>query len=249
MKRSIHPTTAGPAAAPLLLSFATLLALALSSGGCSDPAAPGEGTTYEFTFDAGDHGFTGSFSDVAVAEAGNVGFESGHRSLPGPLDGGALYHAGLNVSDDLFMFFARRVDGLEPGADYTATFEVEIATRYGEDCAIGVGAGVLVKAGAAGEEVRRVVVVQNNQDEYRLSVDKGEQANEGPAAVILGDIRNGLPGCDDEVPYDRETVAMAAKEVTFTADGEGAAWLFFGTESTFESHHEVYFTRFRAELR
>lgn len=249
MKSSVHSTTARPGTAPLLLSLATILALALSTGGCSDPAAPVEETTYEFVFNAGGHGFAGSFSDVAVAEADNVGFESGHRGLPGPLDGGALYHSGLNVSDDLFMFFARRVDGLEPGAPYTATFEVEIATDYGEDCAIGVGAGVLVKAGAAGEEVRRVVVVENNQDGYRLSVDKGEQSNDGPAAVILGDIRNGLPGCDETVPYARETVAMAGKEVTFTADGEGGAWLFFGTESTFESRHEVYFTRFRAELR
>lgn len=224
------------------------LAAALAAIGC-DSTGPTGTVVFEFDFSTSDHGFDGSFSDVAVAEAENVDFEARHRTLPDPLTGGALYHAGTNISDDLFMFFTRRVDGLEPGGRYAATFSLEIATRIGEDCTIGVGAAVLVKAGAAGEEVRRVVVVQNDRDEYRLSVDKGNQANDGTAGVVIGDIRNGLPGCGAQVPYEREPVSEAGKEVIVQADQDGAVWLFFGTESAFESPHETYFTLFRAELR
>lgn len=210
---------------------------------------PAGDVAFDFDFSTAAHGFVGSFSDVRVAEAENVGFVAGHRTLPDPLAGAALYHFGHNVSDDLFMFFTRRVDGLDPGGRYAAGFSVEIATDIGEDCTVGTGTSVLVKAGAAGEEVRRIVVVVSGSEEYRLNVDKGQQSNDGSAAVVIDDIRNGLPGCGPEVPYDREALIERGKEVTVRADEDGAVWLFFGTESAFEVAHETYFTRFRAELR
>lgn len=227
--------------------LAVLLVLTALTAAC-DPAAPSDSLSFAFDFSTGAHGFEGGFSDVAVAEADNVGFVADHRPLPDPLHGAGLYHSGLNVSDDLFMFFTRRVDGLERGGRYEASLELGIASSHGEDCEVGVGSGVLVKAGAAGQEVRRVIVFAQGRDEYRLNVDKGEQANDGPAAVIIGDIRNGLPGCGDDVPFALETVRAPSKTLTLQADADGTAWLFFGTESTFEAFHEVYFTTFRVDL-
>ena len=246
-----RPRDSRPTALPSLPAVCAYLALTLLVSAllaCGDATGPGEDVVLQFDFSAADQAFVADFSDVAVAQADAVGFVGEHRGLPQPLEGNGLFHSGLNLSDDLFMFFTRRVTGLEPGASYRATFELEIASNAGEDCTIGVGAGVLVKAGAAREEVRRVVVQGNGQEEYRLSVDKGEQANDGEAGVILGDIRNGLPGCDDELAFDREEVAAPGKEVVVQADDEGGIWVYFGTESTFEVRHSTYFTRFRVGL-
>jgi hypothetical protein len=229
-------------------AYLALALLVLGLLACDDATGPGEDLVLDFDFSAGDQGFVGDFSDVAVVQADEVGFVGEHRTLPEPLQGGGLFHSGLNISDDLFMYFTRRVTGLEPGAAYRATFELEIATDVGEGCTIGVGAGVLVKAGAATEEVRRVVVQGNGQEEYRLSVDKGEQANDGEAGVIVGDIRNGLPGCDDDIAFHREEVTAPGKTVDVQADAQGGIWVYFGTESTFEVRHSTYFTRFRVGL-
>lgn len=83
--------------------------------------------------------------------------------------------------------------------------------------------------------------------QVRLSVDKGNQQNGGANALVLGDIRNGEPGCGEEVPFATETVTRE-DTITVTADDHGRLWLFLGTESAFEVAHELFFTSFRVTL-
>lgn len=232
-------------AARVLAPAALLLPLAVSIAACG-PTAPEDRVSFEFDFTAGDRGFVAGFTDYPVGREEDVGFVADHRPLPPPLAqrGGALYHRGLNISDDLFMYFKRRLEGLEPGRAYRATFALEFATDVGEGCEIGVGTSVFLKAGASAREPTEVV----RDGDVRLGVDKGEQRNRGEAAVLLGDIRNGEPGCGSEVPFALETRDAGEEVVELTADGTGAAWLFFGSESAFEVAHEVYFTRLRATL-
>ena len=155
-------------------------------------------------------------------------------------EGPALYHRGFNLSDDLFMYFKRPVEGLEPGRRYEVTFSLEFASEAGQDCDIGTATSVFLKTGASTEEPVRVI---GDDGWVRLSVDKGEQANEGPNALILGDMRNGVPGCGPEVPWALRTYESANRSLRVPADDEGRLWLFFGSESAFEVAHELFIER------
>jgi hypothetical protein len=161
------------------------------------------------------------------------------RALPPPIDGGsAFYHAGTNLSDDLWMYFARRVDGFIPNQAYQVRFEVHFATEFHSGC-IGTGDLVLIKTGAAEIEPAREL----QGDRWRMNVDKGIQMDVGTDAVLLGNIQNGLPGCPAEPEFAETTSGASAGTVEVTADQNGGFWVFFGTESAFETRHEIYFTR------
>lgn len=213
--------------------------------GCATSTSPPEGPAFTFDFRSDTAGWRAAFADYPEGREADVGFVAGVRPLPGPLPpGDALYHRGDNISDDLFMYFDRRVTGLRPGAVYRVTFRLEYASNYGDDCTIGVGSLVYLKAGASTIEPAGA---PDGRGVVRLNVDKGEQMNGGANAVLLGDVRNGEPGCDENAPF-----AAAAREadafITVRADDSGGIWLFFGSESAFESAHELYFTGFVARL-
>lgn len=225
-------------------AFAALLALAAGLAGCSETTAPPDGRQLDFDFRTDPSGWEADFTDFPEGRDGDVNFEAGVRPLPDPLEGQSLFHRGDNFSDDLFMYFKRRVDGLEPGTRYRAGFEIGFASDEGQDCDVGTGPNVVVKAGAAATEPVRVVDDRGN---VRLSVDKGSQRNPGENALVLGDIRNGQPGCGDDLPFAEETVTVE-ETITVPADDDGGLWLFFGTESAFEVAHELYFTELRVRL-
>lgn len=224
-----------------LTGLVPLLAFVLA--GCSDATGPGDEVVFVFDFDADASGWTADFTDFPEEQEDDVEFEAGVRELPEPLEGRALFQRGNNISDDLFMYFRHRVSGLEPGAAYRARFRAEIASEIGEGCDVGTGVSVFVKGGASRTEPTRVV----EDGQVRLSVDKGNQQNDGANALLLGDIRNGEPGCGEEVPFATETVTRD-DTITVTADDEGRLWLFLGTESAFEVAHELFFTSFRVTL-
>lgn len=233
--------------------FLVAAAVTLALTACGDEAtSPPETRTFAFDYSnstaAG--AWTADFVDVAGDQQESVGFVAGHRALPESVSeaDSALYQEGANVSDDLFMFFRRRVEGLEPGAEYRASFRITFASDHGQGCDVGLGPNAWIKAGAsAAEPTRRVT-----EDGYlRLTVDKGSQSQGGSAALVLGDVRNGLSGCGDEIPYAAETLESgegAAATVGVEADEEGRAWLFFGSESAFEVTLDIYVLDFEAIL-
>lgn len=227
-----------------IAAFAALIALAVGLAGCSETTAPSDGRQLDFDFRADASGWEADFTDFPEGRDEDVGFEAGVRPLPDPLEGQSLFHRGNNFSDDLFMYFKRRVEGLEPATRYRAGFEIRFASDEGQDCDVGKAPNVVVKAGAAATEPVRVVDDRGN---VRLSVDKGSQRNPGENALVLGDIRNGQPGCGDDLPFAEETVTVE-ETITVSADDAGGLWLFFGTESAFEVAHGLYFTELRVRL-
>ena len=238
--RTADPLRLLVAGAPCVLLAAACLAA------CTPTTSPPERLTLAFDFRSDTTGWRAAFSDYPAGREADVGFDAGVRPLPAPLPAGAaLYHRGDNISDDLFMYFDRRVTGLRPNAAYRARFRLEFASNYGDDCTIGVGALVYLKAGASTIEPAGA---PDPQGVIRLNVDKGEQMNGGSDAVLLGDVRNGEPGCDENAPF-----AVAAREVEASiivrADAAGGIWLFLGSESAFESPHELYFTRLTVSLQ
>jgi hypothetical protein len=226
------------------LVFITLLLLA----GC-DSTEPDERegpVILDFDFGADGSGWQPGFVDYPDGREADVEFVGDHREMPPPYAPDmALYQRGFNLSDDLFMYFKHRVDGLDSDTEYETVFVLEFATNYGEDCVVGVGAGVFLKAGASAIEPVPVLDSDNN---VRLNVDKGQQQNDGDNALLLGDIRNGRPGCGADVRYSTESVTSDARSVRVRPNEDGEVWLFFGSESAFESPHQVYFTHFHVEF-
>jgi hypothetical protein len=88
------------------------------------------------------------------------------------------------------MYLKTRVSGLEPSAPYQVSFIVEFATDVPTGCG---GAGgspgesVYVKAGASSVEPSSSV---DQLGWLRMNIDKGNQANGGASAVVIGNVAN-----------------------------------------------------------
>lgn len=170
-----------------------------------------------------------------------MGLVADRRELPASLDipGDALYLAGVNTSDDLFMFMKRRIVQLRANRDYTVTYRIDIATDAPTGC-VGVGGApgesVYLKAGAAPIEP---YAESNGGDPgfLRMNIDKGQQSQGGAHASVLGDLANGSTDCTDPV-YRLKT--FEGEAVTIASSPDGDLWLLVGTDSAFEGPTGIY---------
>ena len=213
--------------------------LALASG-CSDTGSLG----YDFHFSRGPAGWAEGFADYPAGQDAFFMLEADYRALPAPLDTStsALYIAGTNRSDDLWMYYKTEV-ALPSDTTYRVRFDVEIATNVPSGCA-GVGGApgesVTVKAGVSLVEPDRELDAVGY---WRMNVDKGQQTNGGEDAVVIGDLANSR-SC--EQGFEWELKRLGGPSMMITTDSTGRAWLFVGTDSGFESRSAVYYTRFTA---
>lgn len=193
-----------------------------------------------------------AFSDFSDGMEEGMELVAGRRELPENVDrstveaDSAMYLAGSNHSDDLFMYLKRPMDGLEENATYRVEYRVEVATAAPSDC-VGIGGppgeAVWVKGGAAPVEPER-----QSSDGY-LNVDKGNQSTGGPNAVVLGNIANSLSECTGEGIFTRKVLRSSnAETLTVETSGSGRLWLFVGTESGFEGRTGLFYLRIRAEV-
>lgn len=221
----------------------------LSAGGCFSIPTEGQNDLFvEYRFTTEEPEWSTDFVDFPASQEADVAFIGEYRALPPGLgiSGLAAYLSGNNISDDLFMFWKRPLTGLRPNGLYDVTIAVDFVTNHGRDCQVGNAVSVWIKAGLVPGEPRRVL---DGGNYYRLNVDKGQQANGSGNVLVMGDIRNGQPGCSATAPFavNRHTSARHALRVRASEDG--GFWVLFGTESGFESPHEIYFTRVRFDLR
>lgn len=229
-------------------------ALLVALGGCDSPTngVLEQSFEYDLTQAVGAEGWSAGFADYPVELEESMELSSGHEVLPAnlALEGSGLYSAGTNRSDDLFMFWKRRVEGLRPTTRYRVEMMVEFATRAPEGC---VGAGgapgesVFLKAGAAGIEPEAEVRQEGGVAMRRMNVAKGDQSEGGANASVLGHIGTPAGDCTDPVWDLRRLESQQTLEVISAPDG--ALWLLVGTDSGFEGRTEVYFTRVRARFR
>ena len=224
----------------------SVVALLVALGCKTTPTGPTD-SMVSFDFSSGPDGWVAGFADYPPADEAIYFLTSDYRALEPPLDTSrrALYIAGVNRSDDLFMFYKRRIDGLTPLAEYRLSLDVEIATNVPNGC-FGVGGApgesVWVKAGASREEP--IAVDQGGQ--LRMNIDKGNQSTDGENAVVMGDVANSVP-CGEPERWELKTFPGGAV-VDVTADENGAVWLIVGTDSGFESLTELYYTRVTASF-
>ena len=202
-----------------------------------------EGAEAEFSFNFEDdaESWTVRFADLPVNQDQSIyELDSGHRPLPDGLEGSGVYIQGHNRSDDLFMFLKRQVGGLRPNATYVVSVSIDLATNVPAG-SFGIGGSpgesVFVKAGASTVEPE---TVEDDNGYHRMNIDKGNQANGGESAVVLGNVAH--PEVVNR-EYRIKTLDNVDLPLSVSADSEGWVWLIVGTDSGFEGFSAFYYTR------
>ena len=234
--------TAGRAVLGILLAAGLLLLHGCGDGGNgSDGGSDGAYAEFVYTFERDAEGWTVAFADLPVDyDASIFELESGHRPLPGGLEGGGIYVSGHNRSDDLFMFLKKQVGGLIPQAAYAASVSIDLATSVPAGL-VGIGgspgSSVFVKAGVSTLEPD---TFEDAQGYLRMNIDKGNQSTGGQAMAVLGNVAH--PEVEDR-GYRIKTLDGPDLAVSAVADDEGRAWLVVGTDSGFEGLTALYYAR------
>ncbi len=229
------------------MAHAAVAAAALVACLAGTSCTSNQGTTeteFQFTFQSGAEGWTAGFADLpADFDPSIYELDSGHRPLPPGLEGNGLYIQGHNRSDDLFMFFKRRIDGLMEDADYEVFASLDLATNVAAGL-VGIGGSpgesVFVKVGASTVEPQAV------GENLRMNIDKGNQANSGETMVVVGNAAHPEVEGDE---YRLKSLDNADNPVRVTTDGEGGLWLIVGTDSGFEGLSRFYYARIAYTLR
>jgi len=218
-----------------------LLMGAVLAAACSDDGSLG----FDYDFARGPSGWVEGFADYPFGQDAFYMLEADYRALEPPLDTSrsALYIAGTNRSDDLWMYYKTQVF-LPADSTFRVRFDVEIATDVPSGC-FGVGGspgeGVTVKAGVSVIEPDRELDAAGF---WRMNIDKGQQTQGGEDVVVIGDLANSRP-CELGPEWELKRLGGGGS-MMLTTDSTGRAWLFVGTDSGFEARSAVYYTRFRA---
>ncbi len=201
----------------------------------------------EFNFEEGSGDWKGSFTDYPVGEEEFYELSWGWENLPLPIDSltKGVYLNGNNHSDDLFMFLAKRIDGLNPNTTYQLAFEVLIESNVPAD-RFGVGGApgenLFFKVGASAIEPCRI----EHNGYYVLNVDKGNQSEDGESAQVIGNLAN--PAVDPEAPSYQPKVLLSSTPMRVMSNEEGSLWIFLGTDSGFEGHTRFYVAKVNVDL-
>jgi hypothetical protein len=234
------------------IGVAATLTAVLSLAACGGSSTSASGTrTFTFDFAQTTQQWTAGFADYPPAYEPDMELIAGYRPLPPPLDTtrGGFFISGFNRSDDLFMFLARRVDGLRSGRTYAVEITVEFATNVPKGVG---GAGgspdtsVFVKAGASSTEPMVVMgpVGSCPSSDRCVTIDKGNQAQDGREAVGIGTAGN-LSGTNR---WELKELRSAAGALSVVPSASGSVWLLVGTDSGFEGRTSLYYTRISATL-
>lgn len=123
---------------------------------------------------------------------------------------------------------------------YYANFFLTFATNASAHCA-GVGGSpgnsVYVKAGLVAQKPQRHLDAYRN---YRMNIDKGNQAIGGADMILLGHFGVDREDCIDW--YSLKSLTNQNQEFTFQSNDAGTAWLIIGTDSGYEATTTVFYT-------
>ena len=196
-------------------------------------------TNSDFRTDA--DGWSADVTDYSTAQEGTIEFQSGLKALPTPLDVSkkSFMISGHNRSDDLFMFLKKKVTGLKPNQTYAIDFQVELASQYGTN-SVGIGGSpggsVYLKAGVLATEPKKV----KEGDDYRLNIDKGNQATGTAAVPVLGTI-----GAGEDVTQYKLIERTNPQPITAKTNEAGELWLLVGTDAGFEGLTTLYYNKIK----
>ncbi len=222
----------------LTMAAASLAALGILAGCAQQAGLPSGSVTFDF--EADDAGFTPSYADYPNSEGVEEFYEFRHAYGEIPIDraGKGIFISGNNHSDDLFMGYVKRLEGLAPGQSYRFTLSFRLATDV-EGSLVGVGGapgeGVTVKCGVTSTQPVSAPDGDGPFAHYRLNIDAGLQGNGGKDMVVVGDMAKP----ENNRPGEYEFKQFQA-QVTAAANAQGKVFLIIGTDSGFEATTSYY---------
>ncbi|MFG1604637.1 hypothetical protein [Actinoplanes sp. NPDC049265] len=233
----------------IVLSVLVATGLAAALAPAAATAAPAASRTYSYDFSTDTQGWTAGFADYDPNSA-DLELASGIAALPsGAGSGRAFFIQGHNRSDDMYMFFKRRLgttDGIVAGQRYSVRSAVTFWSKAPSGGCIGSGgsegASVYVKAGASTAEP---TLYLDNIGHYRVHLDKGNNSVSGTEATVIGDVGNGHE-CGTKI-WTKIT-RSSTTTLTVQADSGGNLWLNAGTDSGFEGITQLYYTNISITL-
>jgi len=228
----------------IILTFTSLIFLA----SCGEDTGGSFTQRLPFDFFQSNQGWVGDFAGIADSQADSAGLVFEWRPLPESVDStrNGLFASGVNLNDELFMYFKQDFLGLTPGQEVRVSFQIEMVTDSPMNCpgpdGNMPGESVFVKAGAS--TVEPIAVVQEN-GLLRMNIDIGDNASSGGTnSEVLGNITNSRDCSETEADtYEFKAFDTTVEGGTVvTADENGRIWAFFGIDSDFEGTSSVYFS-------
>jgi hypothetical protein len=205
--------------------------------------------TLQWSFVSTAQGWTGGTTDYTRGMESSIGFQSGWSAMPSPLTGGGFKLSGNNASDDLWMFASRALTyashGIVANALYDVTMTVWIASNAPSNC-FGTGGApgesVWLKGNVVSTQPRPVI----DGDQVTFNILKGDQAEIGSQALSFGNLANGDP-CEDPPRY-KLLQRTATRSTAVRATSAGYLWVYFGSDSGFESRSTYFIDQVRVTL-
>jgi hypothetical protein len=225
------------------LALAATLALSACGGGYDDtytpppaaqPAPPPTpvASVINIDFTKGIDGWTPGVADYYDDdEPSETGY--GWSKLPAPLQGRGYFLTVHNNSDDVLTYVKHQQGGFVPGARYNLSFSMTYATDAATGCFGAGGArgdAIYMVASASGEEPK---TVKQADGHYRLNLDRGNNAEEGPQGKVLGTI--GIDGLSCDGGAWGQATRSSTATIPVTADKDGKLWIVLGADSGFEA--------------
>lgn len=206
--------------------------------GCDNELRLGSPQTEKFSYDfnLGIQNWQVGYADYPTEHQDIYELKNGMRPLPSGFSGQGLMVSGHNRSDDLFMFIKRRVTGLTPSTRYSAQLKMNLLSNIGPGC-MGIGGApgeaVFMKFGYGEKEPK--------QDGFFLNIPKGNQANSGSQAKVIGHFAVEGATCDGDIYKNKLMETTKEQQLEFTSGADGSIWLFIGSDSGFEGLTTMYY--------
>ncbi|WP_432665435.1 stalk domain-containing protein [Wukongibacter baidiensis] len=195
-----------------------------------------------YNFDKDLQGFEGGFADLPLGDDVKDFYELDfkYKDIPVKDEGSkGIYMTGNNHSDDLFMYIYKNIgkDGeLKPNTRYSMDLTFKMATNVPAGM-VGIGGSpgesVYVKAGITNKKPNAILDENNH---YRLDIDKGNQSQGGKDLSTIGNMAKADETMDDSYSYKHFRTTSIVE-----TDSEGNAFIVIGLDSGFEGKTEVYF--------
>lgn len=227
------------------ISFFLWAILAMSLASClgedDEDLTPAYDYWSVFNFQESSNGWIGGFAGYPLSDSAIFQLDTGHVEVPngtfqGIFNENAYRLSGKSANEQLFFFFKREIEGLEPSTTYSLTFNYRIGFEVLTDSLDTLdGQNLYLRAGAVTQEP---VPIENNEGILELELDAGTGTSDGNDMIYLGRVEIG------ETQFVRQVFLVESMEdaIEVTTDSEGKLWIVLGIDSEVTESVNVFYS-------
>jgi len=206
-----------------------------------EPVEPAYDYWSVFNFQDGSNAWEGGFAGYPIEDSALYALDTGHVEVPnGSFEGifneNAYRLSGKSVNENLFFYFKKEIEGLEPTTNYALTFNYRIGFQVLTDSLDTLaGKNLYVRAGAVPEEP---MATPGNNNLMELNLNAGSGLDDGDDMAYLGRITIG------DTDFVRQVFLVESQEdvIEVTSNSEGKLWLVLGIDSEVPDTVNVFYS-------